>query len=349
MLKVSITKKLKGFTLNSSFELTDGITGIIGPSGSGKSVTLHCIAGLQTPDSGEIILDGYRLFHSSNRINIKTRERSIGYVFQNYALFPHLTVQQNVAFGLNGISRQKIKQKVAEMIEKVHLTAFQNAYPHQLSGGQQQRVAIARTLVTDPKMLFLDEPFSALDHHIKHIVEQEFLQIIRDNFSGIVLLITHNIEEAYKLCDRVLLYNNGSVVQYGSKDDVFKKPESTVAAKIIGCKNIIPLTSLQQHNGTVWCDVSGVQVRVAGRWARKASHIGIHAEDVVFTQDTGPTENLFPFRLAEIIEGIHHTSVTVRVSDAFTVCAIMQHNSLETLLSGQCKIKLPPEKLFILE
>ncbi|OLS41391.1 sulfate/molybdate ABC transporter ATP-binding protein [Bacillus sp. MRMR6] len=351
MLKVAITKTLKHFQLNAEFAVGTGITGIIGPSGCGKSVTLQCLAGLQNPDHGEILLNGQPLYQSNNRTNIKSRNRNIGYVFQNYALFPHLTVEKNIEYGLKGKKNSlEKKQIVSNMIEKVQLVGYEEHYPSQLSGGQQQRVALARTLVTDPDLLLLDEPFSALDHHVKHILEQELLNILRENYSGIVLLVTHNMEEAYRLCDHLILYDNGVIIQSGKKEEIFKKPVNISAAKIIGCKNILPVNSIKETTGHLECQVQGIKLRLLKQTIPfKATHIGIYSENIRFTKHATHSDNLFQFTITEMVKGIHQTNITLLIENTFSIVASISNHEVDSLIKENYKVELSPSFIFLLE
>lgn len=350
LLKVSIEKKFDRFQLNTKFEARNGITGLIGPSGSGKSVTLQCIAGLQTPDNGTILLNDFPLFDSTNKVNQKTKDRKIGYVFQNYALFPHQTVQKNIEYGLKGFSKQEKNQKLTDMLEKVQLTGFESKYPNQLSGGQQQRVAIARTLVTNPDLLLLDEPFSSLDHHVKHILEQELLRIIKENFSGTVLLVTHNLEEAYRLCDQLIIYNAGAIVQTGEKEEVFKKPTKLSAAIVIGCKNIIAIDSMVSHDSYINCLVGEKKIVAEKQfYSRNTTHLGIYPENIQFVNSLCETENTFSYKVTSVVTGIHHSNLTLKISESCILQALIPNKQLEHFMYGDYKVKLPREHIFLLE
>jgi len=225
MLDVTIRKSLGDFKLHANFHADNEILGVLGPSGSGKSITLRSIAGIETPNEGRIVVNDRVLFDSREKVNILPRQRNIGYVFQNYALFPHLTVKENIAFGLQGLNKRDKTDRVQETLHIFRLKDRENHYPAQLSGGQQQRVSLARTLITRPDLLLLDEPFSALDNHIKRHLENELLEIIRNNFTGTVLLVTHNIEEAHRLCNRILVYAHGKSVQMGDKHEDDNDPQ----------------------------------------------------------------------------------------------------------------------------
>ncbi|GAE92292.1 molybdenum transport system permease protein ModB [Gracilibacillus boraciitolerans JCM 21714] len=304
------------------------------------------------PDNGEILLNHQILFHSANHINLKSRERKIGYVFQNYALFPHLTVENNIAYGLKGSpgGEEKI-QKVSDMIAKVQLSGYERHYPTQLSGGQQQRVALARTLVTEPSMLLLDEPFSALDHHVKHILEQELLNILNENYSGVVLLVTHNMEEAYRLCDSLILYDQGQIIQSGEKEEVFKKPGNISAAKIIGCKNILPVNSIFETKDHIECQIQGLKIKVPKQTlSTEITHIGIYSENIQFRKTNHQAENLFHFTITEMVRGgIHQTNLTINLEKKLPIVASVPNNEMDTILKENIIVELPSQHLFLLE
>jgi molybdate transport system ATP-binding protein len=237
-LEVDIEKKLQGFELKVKFKADNNILGFLGSSGSGKSMTLSCIAGIVTPDKGKIILNGRVLFDSENKIDIPIRDRKVGFLFQNYALFPNMTVEQNIGFGLSkGISKDERVQKIKKNILSLQLSGMEERFPYQLSGGQKQRVALARALVVEPEILLLDEPFSALDEHLKNTM---IIQLKEDlsGFKGTSIFVTHNMEEAYKLCKNIIIISKGSIDAVGHKETIFNSPPTLCTAKITGCKNI---------------------------------------------------------------------------------------------------------------
>ena len=204
-LEVNITKKLQGFELRVKFNADKDILGLLGASGSGKSMTLRCIAGIETPDSGTIVLNGRVLFDSENKIDMPIRERKVGFLFQNYALFPNMTVEQNIAFGLvKSISKVEKSNRIKKKIIDLQLLGMEKRYPYQLSGGQQQRVALARALVVNPEILLLDEPFSALDEFTREKLHLDLLSIWSKT-NKTVVFVTHNISEAVFLSDRVVV------------------------------------------------------------------------------------------------------------------------------------------------
>lgn len=240
-LSVDIEKRLGDFTLKVAFEAGDGVTALMGASGSGKSMTCRCISGIERPDRGRIALDGRVLYDSRERICLPPQKRHVGYLFQQYALFPTMTVWQNLACAVR--DRTARDAAVAQMLARVQLQGFDKRYPHQLSGGQQQRVALARMLLNAPDILLLDEPFSSLDSHLRFQLQNETRQIIRE-FGRTVLLVSHDRDEVYRLADAVAILREGRIESCGEKHAVFADPGSLEAARLTGCKNISRLRRL---------------------------------------------------------------------------------------------------------
>ena len=236
--KVEIEKRLRsGFHVELAFGAADATLGILGPSGSGKTLTLRAIAGLERPDRGRIVLDGRVLFDSRVGINLPARERRVGLLFQHLALFPNMTVAENISFGLTGVSGQdNLDRQISEKLSTFHLDGLALRYPASLSGGQQQRVALARTLASQPSALLLDEPFSSLDAHLRGQLERELREILA-NYRGVTLLVTHSMEEAYRFCSDLVVLENGHVAAAGPKEDIFRHPPTLAVARLTGCKN----------------------------------------------------------------------------------------------------------------
>ncbi|MCK8816082.1 ABC transporter ATP-binding protein [Natroniella sulfidigena] len=242
MLKVDLEKKFDNFEVKVKFIVENEILVLFGPSGSGKSTTLKLIAGLKEPDQGLVINQGVEFFNQSSKVNLPINQRNIGYVFQDYSLFPHMTVFKNIAFGIEGqgLDKSQIKKKVEDLLIKLRLEGLADKYPSQLSGGQQQRVAIARALIIEPELLLLDEPFSALDTLVREKLRQDLLRIHAD-FEIPVIYVTHNITDVFELADRVAVYNQGKIEQIGSKEDVFYRPQTRNVARFVEGKNIFDL------------------------------------------------------------------------------------------------------------
>ena len=275
MLKVNIQKKLKEFDLDVEFELDKGCLGILGPSGCGKSMTLKSIAGIVNPDNGIVSLttDEETVYYdSSKKINLKPQKRKVGYLFQNYALFPNMTVEENVAIGLS----KEDKNKVSEIIKRFHLEGLEKRYPRQLSGGQQQRVALARILAYGPDVILLDEPFSAMDTFLKEQLRLELLNSLKD-FDGFSILVTHNRDEAFQFCDELIILDQGKVIAKGETHEVFENPKKVQVARLTGCKNISKAEIIDDYHikSLDW----GLVLEVSERIPPNISHIGIRAHD----------------------------------------------------------------------
>lgn len=225
-LTVDIKKDFGSFALSSSFETEDLLTGFLGSSGSGKSMTLKCIAGIVTPDEGYIALDDRVLFDSRKRINIRPQERKVGYLFQNYALFPAMTVKKNICCGLvREKDREAKKRKYDEAIALLHLEGLENRLPSQLSGGQAQRTALARIIVSEPDLLLLDEPFSALDAFLRRNLQTELLEVLQ-NLGKQAILVTHSAREVKRMTTNLFVMKGGEIIRRGRTEDVFSAPES---------------------------------------------------------------------------------------------------------------------------
>ena len=297
-LEVDIEKRFAGFTLRSTFTADDTATAILGASGCGKSMTLRCIAGVVKPDKGRIVLDGVPLFDSERRIDLPPQKRGVGLLFQNYALFPNMTVEQNILCGLNAEpDRAKRRAACAEMIRAMRLEGLEKRFPAALSGGQQQRVALARILASKPKILMLDEPFSALDSYLREQVEGEVGAVLA-SFAGPTLLVTHNRDEAYRLCREMIIMDAGQVLRTGAMKDVFTDPRSRTAARLTGCKNILPCVKIGPHSVRLvgW----KTELHLAAAVPDDIGAGGIRAHD--FNPCAAEAENALPVRVVSSSE-----------------------------------------------
>ncbi|MBR5708683.1 MAG: sulfate/molybdate ABC transporter ATP-binding protein [Oscillospiraceae bacterium] len=301
-LFVDIEKKLGNFLLDVSFEADRDVLALLGASGCGKSMTLKCIAGIERPDSGRIVLDGRVLFDSDKRIDLPPQKRRVGYLFQQYALFPNMTVEQNVACGVRDKSDRPAR--AAEMIKMMHLEGTEKKKPAQLSGGQQQRVALARILVNDPEVLLLDEPFSALDAHLRFSLEQQVREVI-ESFGRTVLLVSHDRDEAFRIASHIAVMRDGRIETMGEKHEVFAAPLTVNGARLTGCKNITPARVLE--DGRVLAEDWGLALAVSGE-TEGLTHIGIRMHDVAPCEN----ENEENAALCAVVEEIENPfSVTV--------------------------------------
>ncbi len=240
MLKVNIRKRLGTFFLNVRFEVAEEMVVLFGPSGEGKTTTLDCIAGFTAPDDGRIEVNGKVVFDSANGLDMPLNKRNVGYVFQEYTLFPHLTVWGNIAYGLKPSRSKTSVAEVGVMREMLHLLrlkGLENHYPSRLSGGQKQRVAIARTLINRPQILLMDEPFSALDSAVREKIRQDLVKIQRQ-FNVTTVYVTHDMKEAFILGDKIVVLNEGRIEQIGDREQVFFGPKTRNVARFVGTKNI---------------------------------------------------------------------------------------------------------------
>jgi molybdate transport system ATP-binding protein len=229
-----------GFSLDLEFRAAAGVTVLFGSSGSGKTLTLDSIAGFVRPDEGRILLDDHILFDGATGLHLAPRERRCGYVFQNYALFPHMTLRENLEFAVERIPRLGRRRKVTEMLEKFHLTEVAGRHPYQLSGGQKQRCSIARALIGEPRVLLLDEPGQGLDAPLR----AEFyslLRHVRQDFGTPILLVTHDTDECFQLAEEMIVLRDGRAVQSGTPRKVFEQPANVEVARLLGLYNLLPV------------------------------------------------------------------------------------------------------------
>ena len=244
-IKIQIQKKLDSFLLDISYQSESRRIGILGASGCGKSMTLKIIAGIETPDKGYIEMEGRTLFNRESRINLKPQKRNVGYLFQNYALFPTMTVEKNIAAGLKG-SRQENEVRVHEMVKKFQLKGLEKRLPGQLSGGQQQRVALARIMAYEPDVILLDEPFSALDMYLKDRLQQEMTEMLA-YYKGTVIMVSHNRDEIYRFSEELLIIDKGRIAAAGETKELFRDPVIREAARLTGCKNFSRIRRMDAH------------------------------------------------------------------------------------------------------
>jgi molybdate transport system ATP-binding protein len=238
VIELSLRKRYAGFLLDVAWTAGDEVVALFGPSGAGKSLTLNCLAGLVRPDAGRIVVNG-RVFDDVERgVRLPPQARRLGYVFQGYALFPHLTVAENVGFGLADLPRAARRRRTADVLDRLGLADVAGQHPRELSGGQQQRVALGRALAPDPELLLLDEPLSALDAPLRRQLREELGRVIRE-WGKAVVLVTHDLAEAYQLGERLVLYDGGRVVQAAPKGELLLQPASETVARLVGMRNIV--------------------------------------------------------------------------------------------------------------
>ena len=295
-LHVDIRKRLGSFMLDVKFSAENGITSLLGASGCGKSMTLKCIAGIEKPDEGRIELDGTVLFDSAQKINLPPQKRRVGYLFQNYALFPNMSVRQNILCGLNREKDRGAKERrLRDMLRMMQLEGLEDRKPAQLSGGQQQRAALARILVNDPQILLLDEPFSALDGHLRDSLKVEMRDLL-ERFGREVLMVTHDRNEAYNMSREIAVMDNGRLLTIKPTKALFADPGSVQAAILTGCKNIVAASRVDEH--TVEIPEWGVRMETKDTVKEGLCAVGVRAHYF----NPNAAQNRFPVRFIEEME-----------------------------------------------
>lgn len=343
-LSVDIEKKLGNFRLRVKFEAENEVLAILGASGCGKSMTLKCIAGIERPDQGRIVLDDITLFDAEKKIDLPPQKRKVGYLFQQYALFPNMTVEQNIACGVR--EKEKKDEAVAEMLHMLGLEGLEKKRPHQLSGGQQQRVALARILVNAPEVLLLDEPFSALDTHLRFHLERKVQEIL-GRFGKTVLLVSHDRDEAFRLSDSIAVMEQGRVETVGRKKEIFADPKTRSGALLTGCKNIsrariVDDTHVYAADWDLTLTVPHVTVRM--------EYIGIRMHDIRIAKEM--EENTVACGvIREIEEPFSYMVLLEPLGGKATMPLGVQLDKplWESIRGEQITVSLPPEALLLLK
>lgn len=329
-VEVRIKKNLGGFRLGVRFTGQARRIGILGASGCGKSMTLKSIAGIETPQEGYIRLNGKVLFDSAGKVNRKPQKRNIGYLFQNYALFPAMTAAENIGTGLKG-SRAENKKRVEEMIEKFHLSGLADRLPSELSGGQQQRVALARIMAYQPDMILLDEPFSALDVYLRDQMQRELMEMVKD-YPGTAIMVSHSRDEIYRFSEEILVLDKGRDVIYGRTKEIFANPVYEEAARLTGCKNFSDIRITDSH--TIEMIDWGIRLHLKNPVPEHATCIGYRAHDFVPVWGERPG-NSIPVRVAHTAKLPFETNYYIlpegRYDGTNVVCWFVQREQLPEL------------------
>ena len=308
-LSAQFRKQHPGFSLEAAFQVGSGITILFGPSGAGKTTILDCIAGLRTPDSGVIQVGGSALFDGSRAINLPPQQRRVGYVFQDLALFPHLTVEENVRYGLAGLPPEFRNLRSQGILELFRIPHLRDRRPGAISGGERQRVALARALVTDPCVLLLDEPLAAIDGATKSKIVQD-LRAWNQSHRIPILYVTHSRDEVFALGERVLVIESGRVAAEGTPHDVMSAPRQETVAQLAGFENILAATVVAAHEdrGTMTCRIDGSSVELETPLVRADAgtrlKVGIRAGDILLSsvQPVGlSARNLIPGKVVSLI------------------------------------------------
>jgi len=353
VLEFDIDKTLENFNLHVTFRSGEGAVGLLGASGAGKSMTLRILAGIAQPDRGRIALNNRVLFDSASRQNVPAAKRRIGVVFQDYALFPHMTVAENIGFGLSALPEQERRNRVDRQLQLMHIAELAERYPKEISGGQRQRVAIARSMAIEPDALLLDEPFAALDPHLRRQTEEQLRATLAD-YNGAVIFVTHDMEEAFRFCNDLMVLDRGRVIACGPKHDLFERPRTVVAARLTGCKNIAPARRAAANRIVV--DAWNCQLATAVPVLDELTHVGLRSHQIVFEQELGG-KNTFPCWLVSTSEAPHEMTLYLRLHAA-PQAGEPSHlqadipKDLWRLLSVQpqpWRVRLDPARLLLLE
>lgn len=310
-LEVSIKKSFKTFDLDVDFTAETETLGFLGASGCGKSLTLRCIAGIETPDEGRIVVNDRVFFDSEQKIDLTPQQRKSALLFQNYMLFPNLTVEKNVAAGIGkDVPKDEAASLVQAELVRFGLEGFAKRYPAQLSGGQQQRVALARMLAARPDILMLDEPFSALDAHLKGILEQNLVNLF-DAFDGTILYVSHDIDEALRFCDRIAVVESGQILEVDSGDELVDDPHSGAAIRLSGCKNCPGARYVDDRH--IYVPKWGVTLHSDREVPKDLKYLGIRASFI--PQAEGPGENNFHMRVERVSDSRFERTVMLSFLD----------------------------------
>lgn len=295
MLELDFRKRMGRFSMDIRLQAGDEAVALLGASGAGKSMTLKCIAGVERPDAGRIVLDGRVLFDAERGIDLPPQQRGVGLLFQHYALFPQMTVARNIMTGLHALPRGERAAHAAALIARFHLQGLENRLPGALSGGQQQRTALARMLAARPRLLLFDEPFAALDSYLRWELEQVVAEIIAAH-AGTALFVSHNRDEAYRLCPAMAVLDDGRVSVCDTREGLFARPRTQAAALLTGCKNIAPAHAISAH----LLDVPDWGLRLHTQQdALAAAAVGLRAHAL----DLGDGENAFDAQVCQVVDG----------------------------------------------
>ncbi len=358
MLEIDFEYRLNGFTLTPALTAERGVTALYGPSGAGKSLTLLCVVGLRRPERGWVRLNGRTLFDAEAGIYIVPHLRRMALVFQEYALFPHMTVAANMAYGLRGIGRADVRDRLDAMLRLLRLEAFGDRYPGELSGGQRQRVALGRGLIVQPELLLLDEPFSALDQMERERLRAEVLELLQ-GFGGTTILVTHNLQEAYLMARQIAVIDGGRILQSGPRDEVLQHPRDRPVAEHVGATNFFRGAVTRDDSGSSVIAWQGERLAFSGTLPPPGSGVEfcIRPEHVrlVWPERRAERTNVLHGQItAEVERG---TDYLLRFRADGPVCAAREivincsehlHYLMKLRPGMSVWVSLPPDKLHVL-
>ena len=323
MLEVKIYKDFGNFILDANFKSDDKVLGILGASGSGKSITLKCIAGIIKPDRGRIVLNNRVLFDSQKHINLKPQDRKIGFLFQDYALFPNMTVYENIKTGIRN-KNVDIDSIINKKLEEMNLQNVKDNKPEEISGGEKQRTALARILVNDAELLLLDEPYSAIDGYLRWIIELEIKDTI-EKYGIQTLFVSHDRDEVYRMCDSITIMKDGKSESIKKTKNLFENPVTLSAAELSGCKNFSILENIK--NNEFYAKDWGIELTLKNY--KPCDIVGMRSHYIKIT-DQKVEENVYPLEIVKEIE------------ELFNYCIIAK--SEDTKLNGNIRIDIEKDR-----
>jgi molybdate transport system ATP-binding protein len=348
-LQINLHEFRTDICINSKAE----IVVLFGPSGGGKSITLQAIAGLVEPHTGQITLNGNTLFDSSAGINLPPQQRHVGYVPQDYALFPHRTVAENIAYGLQRLPRFEIRQRVDDQLELMNLRSEAGRRPSEISGGQRQRTALARALATQPSLLLMDEPFAAVEEPLRDVLGKELMRSHRQ-FEIPVILVTHDLAQAFTLADQLVVIEEGISVQAGPSESVYRSPSRPSVARLLGMTNIVSATIVSSRDGKAICRIMGIEQLVTANAILQAGDevmLGVYPEAIILS---GEAENIAGSTLLEgkvrEIRGLgldHNISMQVGTEQLQIRLSHKEFTALSPDLGDQLFARILPEDIHI--
>jgi len=307
-------------------------TALFGPSGSGKTTLLRCVAGLTRPDAGSVQLGSHTWFDANRGINLRPQARGIGFLFQDYALFPHLSVARNISYGIGGMARSERTHRIDHLLQILELTGTENRLPHELSAGQQQRVALARAVAPRPKLLLLDEPLSALDAPTRQTLRRELRRILTE-LNTPTIVVTHDPLEAVALADQAVVLSGGQVRQQGPIHDVFSRPADPTVARIVGVETIEPGTIESVADGLAAVRTGTAQLlALAPDLSPGPVFVCIRGEEVTLERGQ-PAQTSARNRLPARVVALHPEGPTIRVvlDCGFPLTALVTRPAVEQL------------------
>lgn len=347
----------KTFLLDVSFEMENELVVLFGPSGSGKTTLFKCISGITEPDDGKITMGSKVYYDKSKKINLPIQKRNLGYVFQNYTLFPHMSVKKNIECGLKGWEKGAKEGRIMEMLSLLHIEELETRYPSQLSGGQKQRVALARALAPGPEVLLLDEPFSALDLEIRTELAGK-IKNLQKKIGIPVLFITHNLEEAFLLADKILVLYEGKTQQYGVPEEIFYHSKNLHVAELIGMFNIFDdacVEEFDEESKNIVLNSGNMKLKIKSQIFRAGDKVswGIHPENITLllpdSSSSDQDENTYSAQVNSIIDKGPRKRITlklIRYNKTLTAEVPAQFvDSLKLHAGDLCRVKLEVNKV----